>query len=126
MSLDGGTADSKVIGTLLGTGQIAEGLTSVAPLAGLTDPEERRAALLDYCSKVAEVLDQRFLPGPGKRDHPQVFANMKHRSHVATTPLTIDLAAEMREELLALHQLISTASPAGGDAPLDLDDSLVF
>lgn len=126
LSLDGGTADSKIIGTLLGTGQIAEGLTSVAPLAGLTDPEERRAALLDYCSKVAEVLDQRFLPGPGKRDHPQVFANMKHRSQVATTPLTIDLATEMREELLALHQVISTASPSGGDAPLDLDDSLVF
>ena len=51
---------------------------------------------------------------------------MKHRSQVATTPLTIDLAAEMHEELLALHTVISTATPSGGDAPLDLDDSFVF
>jgi hypothetical protein len=126
LSLDGKKEDSRVMGTLLGTGQIAPGLTSVVPLDGLADPEERRAALLDYCAKVAEVLDQRFLPGPGKRDHPQVFANMKHRAQVATTPLTIDLAGEMRDELLALRAVIETVVPTGGDSPLDLDDSLVF
>jgi hypothetical protein len=51
---------------------------------------------------------------------------MKHRAQVATTPLTIDLAGEMRDELLALRAVIETVVPTGGDSPLDLDDSLVF
>ena len=94
--------------------------------SGTTDPEERRALLLEHCGKVADVLDQRFLPGAGKREHPQVFANFRLREQVATTPLTVDLAEEMRSELLALRSILEKVTPTGGETPLDIDDSFVF
>ncbi|MGP5253577.1 tubulin-like protein [Brachybacterium sp. JB7] len=127
VSLDGTTRDAEIISLLLGTGEFSHGLRPVVDLSAATDPEERRTLLLDYCDRVAAVLDQRFLPGAGKKDHPQVFANFRHRSQVATTPLTIDLAEEMRAELLALRRTIESASPSGpGADPIDLDDSFVF
>ena len=119
--------NAEIISLLLGTGEFSHGLRPVVDLSAATDPEERRTLLLDYCDRVAAVLDQRFLPGAGKKDHPQVFANFRHRSQVATTPLTIDLAEEMRAELLALRRTIESASPSGpGADPIDLDDSFVF
>lgn len=126
VSLDGGGEDTRVFASLLGAGEISPELRPVVDLGGTADPEERRTLLLEYCAKVADVLDQRFLPGAGKREHPQVFANFRHREQVATTPLTIDLAAEMRSELLALRSILENVAPAGGETPLDIDDSFVF
>lgn len=126
VSLDGGGEDSRVLATLLGTGTIVPEMRPVVDLSGTTDPEERRALLLEHCGKVADVLDQRFLPGAGKREHPQVFANFRLREQVATTPLTVDLAEEMRSELLALRSILEKVTPAGGETPLDIDDSFVF
>lgn len=126
VSLDGGGEDSRVFASLLGTGMIAPDLQPVVDLSATTDPEGRRTLLLEYCAKVADVLDQRFLPGAGKRDDPRVFTNFRHREQVATTPLTIDLAEEMRSELLSLRSILEKVAPASGKTPLDIDDSLVF
>lgn len=126
-SLDRGTEDSQVVARLLADGDVGTGLPTIVDLTAMTDPEERRAALLAHCDKIADFLDQRFLPGPGKSEDPRAFTNFRHREQVANAPLTVDLAREMREQLLALRDLIAKTAPASA-APTaaGFDDDPVF
>lgn len=125
--LEQGTEDARILGELLGRGYLAPELPPVVDLAETPGPEARREALMSYCDKVAQVLEQRFLPGPGKSEHPQVFTNFRHREQVATTPLTVDLAWEMKEQLQKVRRLIETVTPSGTESTVpSIDDSIVF
>ncbi|MBO3724372.1 tubulin-like protein [Actinomyces bowdenii] len=100
----------RTIGELLSRGRL-EGLTPVAGLAEAGDPESRRTAMLAYCDLVLGDLEQNYLPGPGKADAPGHFTNYRKRTLVETTPLTIDLAQEMHDELRGVRETIASAQP---------------
>ena len=105
------TPVDEAVSELLGMGQV-DGLTPVAGIDQLPDPELRREKLLSYCDVILGDLEQNYLPGPGKADQPGHFTNYRKRSLVETTPLTIDLAQDMHDELSRLRDVIASARPA--------------
>ena len=67
-------------------------------------------------------LDSRYLPGAGKTDDARHFTNYTKRSQVATTPLSVDMAREMRDELAKVRSILTRVSPLSEDAPIEEDE----
>ena len=114
---------------LLATGTVDDLAPAVQGLEKATTPEERREVLLAYCDSVLAYLDQHYLPGRGKKDEPGWFTNYRRRNLVEWTPLTVDLAQEMSEELMHVRNVLKTLKPAGTEGPGSLpfsDGGMVF
>ena len=101
------------LGDLLATGTVDDLAPAVQGLEKATTPEERREVLLAYCDSVLAYLDEHYLPGRGKKDEPGWFTNYRKRDLVEWTPLTVDLAQEMSEELAQVRDTLKTLTPAG-------------
>ena len=98
---------------LLATGTVDDLAPAVQGLEKAATPEERREVLLAYCDSVLAYLDEHYLPGRGKKDEPGWFTNYRKRDLVEWTPLTVDLAQEMSEELAQVRDTLKTLTPAG-------------
>lgn len=117
------------LGDLLAAGSIDDLPPAVEGLGSATTAEERREVLLGYCDSVLAYLDQHYLPGRGKKDEPGWFTNYRRRDLVEWTPLTVDLAQEMSEELMHVRNVLKTLKPASsgaGDASPFSDGGMVF
>ncbi|QPL04923.1 MULTISPECIES: tubulin-like doman-containing protein [Actinomyces] len=101
------SAAQKNLGALLATGSV-DGLTGAVDLSACTSVEERRTELLAHCDKLLAYIDEHYLPGPGKRDESGWFTNYKKRELIETTPLTVDLAQEMHDELAKVRSDLAT------------------
>ena len=101
------------LGDLLATGTVDDLAPAVQGLEKAATPEERREVLLAYCDSVLAYLDEHYLPGRGKKDEPGWFTNYRKRDLVEWTPLTVDLAQEMSEELAQVRDTLKTLTPAG-------------
>lgn len=121
------TPVDETVSTLLGRGQV-DGLTPAAGIDQLTDPELRREKLLSYCDVILGDLEQNYLPGPGKADEPGHFTNYRRRSLVETTPLTIDLAQDMHDELSRVRGVVASAPPASdlGASPTSFGSGIEY
>ena len=121
------TPVDETVSTLLGRGQV-DGLTPAAGIDQLTDPELRREKLLSYCDVILGDLEQNYLPGPGKADEPGHFTNYRRRSLVETTPLTIDLAQDMHDELSHVRSVVASAPPASdlGASPTSFGSGIEY
>lgn len=110
------TPVQSVLAALLANGEV-DGLKPVVDLSGATTPEERRKALLAFVDAVGRDLEANYLPGAGKQDEPGHWTNYRKRELVATTPLSVDLAAEMLEELKTVREVLASVPAAGAQAP---------
>lgn len=110
-----------VFAELLGRGRVGD-LPVPGPLEGLEAPEERRRALVGQCDVIVKDLDSKYLPGAGKTDDARHFTNYTRRSQVATTPLSVDMAREMRDELAKVRSILTRVSPLSEDAPIEEDE----
>ena len=119
-----GTPVDAALAELLGEGSL-DGLTPAIDLAEAA-PQERRQRLLSFVDAVLADLDRNYLPGPGKADEPGHWTNYRKRDLIATTPLTVDLAAEMHHELTAVRQVLATVEPAGSTAAAGTFDGLEY
>ena len=119
-----GTPVDAALAELLGEGSL-DGLTPAIDLAEAA-PQERRQRLLSFADAVLADLDRNYLPGPGKADEPGHWTNYRKRDLIATTPLTVDLAAEMHHELGAVRQVLATVEPAGSTAAAGTFEGLEY
>ena len=111
------TSVETALAELLGEGSI-DGLTPVIDLADAS-AEERRQLLLGFVDAVLTDLDQNYLPGPGKADGPGHWTNYRKRDLVLTTPLTVDLAEEMRHELSSVRDILAVVEPMNAAGAVD-------
>ena len=111
------TSVETALAELLGEGSI-DGLTPVIDLADAS-AEERRQLLLGFVDAVLTDLDQNYLPGPGKADGPGHWTNYRKRDLVLTTPLTVDLAEEMRHELSSVRDILVVVEPMNAAGAVD-------
>ncbi|WP_136314051.1 tubulin-like doman-containing protein [Actinomyces procaprae] len=104
------TPVQSMLAELLGRGAV-DGLTPGVDLEDARSAEERRERLLAYCDAILADLDQNYLPGEGKADAPGHWTNFHRRELVETTPLSVDLAAEMSAELRAVREDLAQVAP---------------
>lgn len=114
-----------VLGELLGRGHVA-GLPVPGSLEGLEDAEERRKKLLAQCDLILRDLDQKYLPGAGKADDAKHFTNYAKRVRVETTPLSVDLAQEMYDELVEVREILTRVEPSSGERSGDDADEIEY
>lgn len=112
------TPTQRVVAELLGSGSFG-GLGTSPLLEGLSSPTERRERMLAFCDQVLADLDTRYLPGEGKRDEPGFFTNIADRDTVRSTPLSIDLAREMYDQLADIRAVVAQEPPAGAPSTPD-------
>jgi hypothetical protein len=110
MRVGGEGPEEIALRAVLSDGRVHPSLPEPSLLGGAADPESRRTALVGFCDAVIADLEAHYLPGPGKEDSRTSPTAIGRRDLVPWVPLSVDLAQEMHDAIVALRTTVLTVT----------------